>query len=383
MTSQNKSIQTYKKVLYIGGFELPDKNAAAHRVLSISKMMRDLGYDVTLVGVNKELQWGTDIFTTKSNVQGFETYAVPYPKSTKQWLKYLSDIHDYISVIEADKSFNVVCMYNFPAIGMKAFQKYCMLRGMKSIADVTEWYSAKGRGLAYLMLKGADTCLRMRFFHKQLDGLILISKYLSNYYRKHRNAVYLPPLVDSKEEKWNHLQEKNPDSVLRLVYAGSPIIKDRIDVLITATKKINRPFHLDVVGLTKVQYLERVPTDKVYLADIENIVFHGQLTHIETLNYVSQADYSCFFRDSDRMTMAGFSTKFVEAISAGTPVLTNATSNLRDYSLAGKNTLLLDSITPDVIADAINKAPKSMLVDRKTFDYRGYQDDLKTLFDNL
>lgn len=26
-----------KRILYIGGFELPDKNAAAHRVLAIAK----------------------------------------------------------------------------------------------------------------------------------------------------------------------------------------------------------------------------------------------------------------------------------------------------------------------------------------------------------
>lgn len=35
-----------KRVLYIGGFELPDKNAAAQRVLSIGKAYRLLGYDV-------------------------------------------------------------------------------------------------------------------------------------------------------------------------------------------------------------------------------------------------------------------------------------------------------------------------------------------------
>ena len=383
MTSPCGNIQTNKKILYIGGFELPDKNAAAHRVLSLSKIMRDLGYDVTLIGVNKELKWGNNIFTTKSNVQGFETYAVPYPKSSKQWIKYLSDIQDYIGVIEADKGFMAVCMYNFPAVGMKAFQKYCRPRGMKSIADVTEWYSAAGRGLAYLILKGTDTCLRMRLYHKQLDGLILISKYLCNYYRKHKNTVYLPPLIDSEEEKWIGLQGKDPSSALRLVYAGSPIIKDRIDVLITATRKINRAYYLDIVGLTKEQYLERVPTDKAYLDSVDNIIFRGRLPHREALNYVSQADYSCFFRDNDRMTMAGFSTKFVEAISAGTPVLTNETSNLRDYSLEGKNALLLESIEPDAIADTINKVPKSMQVDRKTFDYRGYRDVLKTLFDNL
>ena len=38
-------------ILYVGGFELPDKNAAAHRVLSNGKLLRDLGYEVSFVGI--------------------------------------------------------------------------------------------------------------------------------------------------------------------------------------------------------------------------------------------------------------------------------------------------------------------------------------------
>lgn len=44
------------KILYIGGFELPDKNAAAQRVVSNAKLCRDLGYEVTLIGVDKSIK---------------------------------------------------------------------------------------------------------------------------------------------------------------------------------------------------------------------------------------------------------------------------------------------------------------------------------------
>ena len=43
-----------KNILYIGNFELPDKNAAAHRVLGIAKALRECGNNVSFVGVNKE-----------------------------------------------------------------------------------------------------------------------------------------------------------------------------------------------------------------------------------------------------------------------------------------------------------------------------------------
>lgn len=44
-----------KVIIYIGGFELPDKNAAANRVMNNAKIMRDIGYHVVLVGVSAGL----------------------------------------------------------------------------------------------------------------------------------------------------------------------------------------------------------------------------------------------------------------------------------------------------------------------------------------
>ncbi len=57
-------------ILYVGGFELPDKNAAAHRVLSNGKIFRELGYNVVFIDVDKSLQYESDILTTKKNCPG-------------------------------------------------------------------------------------------------------------------------------------------------------------------------------------------------------------------------------------------------------------------------------------------------------------------------
>ena len=43
-----------KTILYIGGFELPDKNAAAHRVVANGKALRELGYSVVFFDSNRE-----------------------------------------------------------------------------------------------------------------------------------------------------------------------------------------------------------------------------------------------------------------------------------------------------------------------------------------
>ena len=46
---------TTKTIIYIGNFELPNKNAAAQRVIANGKIFRDLGYKVVYIGISKEI----------------------------------------------------------------------------------------------------------------------------------------------------------------------------------------------------------------------------------------------------------------------------------------------------------------------------------------
>jgi hypothetical protein len=59
----------------------------------------------------------------------------------------------------------------------------------------------------------------------------------------------------------------------------------------------------------------------------EFILFKGRVSHAEALNEINKAEYVVFIRDVNLTNVVG-STKFVEAISCGTPVLSNSTSNI-------------------------------------------------------
>jgi len=39
-------------IIYYGPFQLPDKNAAAHRVINNAKLLRELGYETVFLGCN-------------------------------------------------------------------------------------------------------------------------------------------------------------------------------------------------------------------------------------------------------------------------------------------------------------------------------------------
>lgn len=363
-------------ILYIGGFELPDKNAAAHRVLSNAKIFRELGKKVVFIGVDKTLSWNSNILTTRMEVQGFDAYSLPYPKGSKSWLKYLTDIKDYVEICEKLGNVEMMILYNFQAIAMKRLMGYCKKKGIKCCADVTEWRSAKGEGVVYRILKDSDTWYRMHVLHKRLDGLIVISRYLENYYKDCKNVAYIPVLVDCSEKKWENNYEKSSD-VLKLVYAGNPGRKDRLDKLIEGLDKVERKYLLDVIGISKEQYLNYYPEHSEILKRHTDIVFHGRMPHLETLDYVKRANYSCFFREDDRVSRAGFPTKFVEAISCGTPVITNKISDICEYMSTNKNGVLVGNMSEIEEDQHLRDLPYVMETQKELFDYIHYRSPIK------
>ena len=359
-----------KTIVYIGGFELPDKNAAAHRVVNNGKALHELGYDVVFVDASKEIEPSGNILKTKNCYLGFTSYSVSYPKGAKSWLGYLTDIKPYIKVIENQRNVCMVILYNFQAVAMKKMLSYCKHKGIKCCADVTEWRSAKGENLIYRVLKDSDTWYRMKILHKKMDGLIVISSYLRKYYEKQKNIVLIPTLIDRSEEKWHNHYKKSED-VLKLVYAGNPGLKDRLDILIYALSRIKRAYTLDIVGLTQEQFLHYFPSYKQLITKDRNIVFHGRVSHQEALDYVKKANYSCFFRENDRVSNSGFPTKLAEAITCGTPVLTNNTSDIRKYVNTSQG-IIIDDITDSSLVVGLNNAPYIMDVGISPFDYHSF-----------
>ena len=362
-------------ILYIGGFELPDKNAAAHRVLSNAKLFQLLGYDTVFVGTDKSGEKFNSVFDSKGIVSGFVSYAVAYPDSLKEWVGYVTQVDQYLAAAETIPDLKAIVCYNFPAVGLERIRRYCRKIGIKCIADVTEWYPATGKNLPMKIVKGLDVFLRMRVIQKNLDGLIVISRYLQEYYRKCKNVVCVPPLTDLSDPKWENTGAKSTDT-LYLAYAGSPGTKDRIDLLIGALKSVQRKYQLDIVGIDKETYLSMHGEDAEFLEKNESIIFHGRVSHLMALDIVKHANYSCFFRVPDRVTTAGFPTKFTEAVSCGTPVITNRSSNIADYLTTG-NGYLVDELTCEAISKLIECVDYCVDTDTKLFDYREYEAEMK------
>ena len=280
-------------------------------------------------------------------MQDFDCWSLPYPKSNKQWVKFLTDIESIKLISSKYDEVKAIVAYNYPAIALYKLRSYCRKNNIRIIADCTEWYSTRGSSVAFKIIKGLDSFLRMRIIQKRLDGLIVISKFLESYYKDHINTIRIPPLVDLDEKKWESNNSKTRDTNLRMVYSGSPgKNKDKINYIIEALYELDKysNYVFNIVGITKEQYINYYPEHKTKLSALEErIVFLGRISHFDSLNALKNSDFSIFIREKSRLTMAGFPTKFVESISCGIPVITTDTSDIGEYFSDEKNGFFLDA----------------------------------------
>jgi glycosyltransferase involved in cell wall biosynthesis len=400
----------YKKtLLYVGGFELPDKNAAAQRVLSNAKIFKELGFNVVLIGVDRGLQKNMHIEDTKSIVQGFEAWSIPYPSSKKLWLKHITSNHhiEYIINHHYKDSFGGIVCYNYPAIALFRLKKICYKKNALYIHDATEWHESKDGSFLFNTIKWLDTSCRMRLIHPQSDGIITISKYLTEFYNK-KNCITteIPTLYDIANLQQKESMIKTTD-IIKLMYAGSAFnlermnsrttIKDRLDkiiIILNEVYKEKQNFKLNIYGVTKENYLSVFPEHQNILSTLTNvIIFHGRKPHLEIVRAIQESDFTIFLRDIVRIIEAGFPSKFSESISYGTPVISNMISNIEPYVVEGKNSYIISLNNQEKqvkkmieilsLSEKERKEIKNYCLDNKVFDYRNYHNQVKDFFDKV
>lgn len=368
-----------KNILYIGGFELPDKNAAAQRVMANAKLLLEMGFKVSFIGISRDFENAPHI------VDGFASNPVPYPGSVKQWM------HQIFTFVESSEILahkpDYVVLYNFPAIASLRILNACHKQGIKVIHDLTEWESADGWSPRQIIRK-MDIGLRMRYCMKKMDGVITISKFLYDYYKNFTTTIFVPPTVDLDNPKFCRDREfSSSDKITRLVYAGSTgmaATKDRLDIIIKEVSALPNVI-LDIVGQTEVQFRS------VFGNDVEignNILFHGRVSHTDAVKFVCDADFQMLIRENTLKNNAGFPTKFVESMSCCTPLIATLTSNIGDYLQDGINGFIVSDKRPleEVLKKAASLSSAEKIKMKKAcqsfigFDYHSYKEDFSKIF---
>lgn len=385
-----------RTVIYMGGFRLPDKNAAAHRVMANAKLLRDIGYRVVFVDTQSGPGVETDVLASRHEVEGFETFSLRYPTTGRAWVKRLTSVNAFEQVSAQYANVALVICYNFPAVALSRLHARCRRRGVKILADVTEWYG-KGEAGPRDAIRRADSSLRMRLIHWKMDGLIVISKYLEAYYRHHPHVIRLPPLVDLEELKWRNSQTgRRPREEMSFIYSGSPgARKDNLRAVVKAFQELrtNRALHLNIVGVTLEEYTSNFNRSFNSVAtESQRIIFHGFLEHERSIEVLKSADYSIFIRDESRSNKAGFPTKYVESVSAGVPVVTNQMGDLDGELIRWNGGKMVDGTCSEAIMDALEEILRGAQhrasrahpsQPARLYDYRNYKHEVQAFFEEV
>lgn len=399
-----------KCIVYIGDFDLRNENVQAHLVRNNGKILTSLGYIVAYIGVNRKKTSFQEIAElSKLHLNDDEMYfELPNTLNLKGLTKYrrlCKSITRFLDGFSNNYCVKYVVSYQSPtyAVAIKKIAKWSHKNGAKYIVNSADLpiFELQSPIKGFVMKHNWDYLHKVT--NKYADGVIAVSKYIDSFYKKKgRPSIIVPPLFDTKPIEF----EAQPNPVPTFVYAGLPFIitghealtsgmKDRLDLIVdlfTELSKSGVPYIFQIIGISKEDYLDSVPRHRDALSSESRISFWGRLNHKETLSFIKQADFSINYREENLMTKAGFSTKIVESISVGTPVIINSISDIFVYLQNGKDAFMLsDSFNDNVNVLKLlcgcfpeqRLAFKRNLFEKRIFDVENYVDSINSFFESV
>ncbi len=362
-----------KTIIYAGGFELPDKNAAANRVVSNGKIFNSLGYKTVFAGTS----YADEHFEGLRAV-GENMYESSRPKSSLEWIKRMFSIKDIEALIKADGDVGAVILYNMPFLTLMKAKIVLKKQGIKVCYDCTEWTAFTDGSFLKRVYKAFDEILVRNFAHFVADKIIVISSLMAEKYKKNKSLVIIPPLVDINDPVW-HQKVTDKEPGFEFCFAGVPDgNKERLDTIVRAFYSIDANARLRIIGITEEDFQKIYPDFHLKKSEDKELIFMGRLSHSDALKYVKNCDCYIFIRNSDRRNNAGFPTKFAEAFTCGVPIITTNVSDVGSYL---ENGCLLNEVSEEGVGKAmLSQLAKSNLKQKaqlnRAFHFESYKDKI-------
>lgn len=335
-------------VLYVGNFELPDLGASANRVVSNGKLFRMLGYRTVFLGVKRN-----DTFSGIREICA-EMYEESGPRTTVQWFRHMVSVGNIRKVIEKTGFPNIIILYNTPFSLL--FRVKRVFPQAKVVYDCTEWSDTTDGSLMKRAVKKTDERFIRTKADKAADGLLVVSTTMLRAYQNN-HILLLPPLVDVEDPVWRQTGKKEKDS-FEFCFSGMlDGNKDSLDMIVRAFSRVDDcRAVLRVVGVDRQSFLKKYPhLESAVSALGDSLIFMGKVSHAETLRYIQNADCNLIIREADRRNTAGFPTKFVEAFTAGKPIIATDISDVKRY-VNRESQVHLIAYAADPLREAMEKS---------------------------
>lgn len=378
-------------VAYVGPFRFPDGGAASRRILGNALSIYESGYDVKIISGQKKNEIKMDfpdfldVFSveerTAENLPQFLKRAVYFfmGRKTYNWFNSQNTKPNYIILYSGYTPYILWMMY------------YSKKHKIPLFFDAVEWYQQSTLLKNLLSPYQWNIEIAMRFLLPKLDGLIVISDYLLQIYRrKIKKIVKIPPTLNIKKISPRYTPKKT--SILTIAYTGTPGIKDSLNEIFEAISYINSEKQfvmLNLAGMTDSELFNYNFFKNNEKKIPRYIKIYGKLLHSDAVDLVRNSDFSILVRKKNKVSSAGFSTKMVESLSVGTPLIANITGDMGSYLSDGINSILCSGTDRENIISALKRAIHLSLHDHKNmrcyarktaesaFDYQQYIEKFK------
>lgn len=345
-------------IIYAGGFGLPDRTGSAQRCSGNVMIWQALGYETVVLAKLPDAAAAGQA-ETYFNARCLD---IRDPYGTGEGGNYTVDAKAIAQVAEEIglERLKAVAVYNYPARGLCSVLAWARASGVPVISDFTEWYPWEGSRIVRNVLRQIGMVAKVHLLNHLAGNVILASKWMEDHYTS-TNTLIMPGVYDTQDARFAPVTR--PNGPVRFFYGGSPGMtqqKDSLGELIYAMAQLKDQgavFHTDIVGVSENQYLDVQPKDRDLITSLgTHVRFWGRVPHYEALRLLKEADYSVFFRPLTRQNEAGFPGKYIEAVMAGVPVITNATSDLASYQRDGVNGFLATGMDTLAIREALQRA---------------------------
>lgn len=344
-------------VAYVGPFQYPEGTAASRRVRGVAESLSLAGLDV-IVASGAGSSWDEEGRLTPQGegvawCQLAERVVEHWPRPLRRFRYAWMGARTVEWLASRPTLPKAVILYSGYTPYLQRLLPWCRQNGVRLVFDAVEWYEPE-RWWGYLASPYYwNIEWAMRHLIPKTDGIIAISSYLADYYRKRGLPVVTVPPTTSLIAPGDWQRE----GILRLCYAGNPAHKDDLGAVLKSVARLaaqGAPIHLTVAGPSQSQVMTMLGEPPT--RELPWLHTPGMLSHAQVQRLVGSVDFSILARQPCRMSEAGFPTKFVESFASATPVIANLTSDLHLHLRDGETGIVCATPDVDGIASALSRA---------------------------
>lgn len=344
-------------------FTFPEGDAATNRVYSYAKGLVENGIEVHVICFK-------NIYTeiTEGMYDGIHYYNVlgEKKKDSRFVVRNWKKLKKYFKTIDLLRSLNrkdkikVIIVYSaLPGTFMLSRYIASTLKS-KVVQEISEYPIRHYRedGMKYFF-----STAKVKVESGFTDGIICISKYLIDYFRKNNVPAHrlflLPSTVDPS--RFN-CDEQSPLPFRYIGYFGGlTFYRDNIDNLVGAFAIIEKKYpdlHLVLGGFSsrseRVQLLQFIAD-----AGIERCLVLEYLSREEIVKYIINAHLLVMVRADDLKAKASFPSKLSEYLATAKPVITVNVGEIPDYLTDGVDVFMVEPGDSNKLAEKIDVVLKN------------------------